>query len=172
MSAMLPHWPAMMRRPLAAALTGQRWLSPEERFAAQHERRGPDECWPWLGALDKWGRGRIMVNGKNVTAPAFALTLDKGPPPKSQRRVVARHSCDNPTCVNPRHLEWGTQSDNAFDAITRGRAACARQTHCKRGHPLSGDNLGKSSRSPRDRVCKACKRLEWHTRKARDHERP
>jgi hypothetical protein len=32
-----------------------------------------------------------------------------------------RHKCDNPCCVNPSHLEPGTQADNIQDVIIRGR---------------------------------------------------
>ena len=34
---------------------------------------------------------------------------------------VVRHRCDNPACVNPEHLEAGTQRDNIFDAVRRKR---------------------------------------------------
>lgn len=35
--------------------------------------------------------------------------------------LVVRHKCDNKCCVNPEHLEVGTQKDNVQDAIKRGR---------------------------------------------------
>jgi hypothetical protein len=35
--------------------------------------------------------------------------------------MVVRHKCDNPKCINPEHLELGTQSDNVQDTIDRGR---------------------------------------------------
>ena len=36
---------------------------------------------------------------------------------------VVMHSCDNPPCCNPAHLEEGTQGDNIRQAKARGRNA-------------------------------------------------
>lgn len=35
---------------------------------------------------------------------------------------VIRHKCDVRACINPEHLESGTQKQNVYDAINRGRA--------------------------------------------------
>lgn len=35
--------------------------------------------------------------------------------------MVVRHKCDNPTCINPLHLELGTRGDNAHDCKIRDR---------------------------------------------------
>lgn len=35
--------------------------------------------------------------------------------------MVIMHTCDNPKCINPRHLEVGTQGDNVRDASRKGR---------------------------------------------------
>ncbi|MBF3629786.1 MULTISPECIES: HNH endonuclease [pseudomallei group] len=34
---------------------------------------------------------------------------------------VAMHACDNPRCINPQHLRWGSSSDNYVDAMRKGR---------------------------------------------------
>jgi hypothetical protein len=34
---------------------------------------------------------------------------------------VIRHKCDNPHCINPEHLEIGTQGDNNRDTVERKR---------------------------------------------------
>jgi len=36
---------------------------------------------------------------------------------------VLRHTCDNPSCINPNHLIEGTQADNIQDRVNRNRSA-------------------------------------------------
>lgn len=36
-------------------------------------------------------------------------------------KLVVRHKCDNNPCIEPTHLELGTQGDNIRDAFARGR---------------------------------------------------
>ena len=44
--------------------------------------------------------------------------MANGPVPEG---MSVRHKCDNPSCVNPDHLEVGTQADNMKDMQDRGR---------------------------------------------------
>jgi predicted XRE-type DNA-binding protein len=39
-----------------------------------------------------------------------------------QKGLVIRHKCDNRACINPEHLESGTQQDNLNDMKIRGRS--------------------------------------------------
>jgi len=35
--------------------------------------------------------------------------------------AVVMHTCDHPLCINPAHLQLGTQQDNVSDKMTKGR---------------------------------------------------
>ena len=51
-------------------------------------------------------------------AHRVSYEMANGPIPDG---LIIRHKCDNPNCVNPKHLESGTQKDNMLDASFRGR---------------------------------------------------
>jgi hypothetical protein len=61
---------------------------------------------------------RIRKNGKLLYLHRFIFEEMFGPIPEG---LVIRHKCDNSKCINPEHMEVGTQKDNVHDAISRGR---------------------------------------------------
>lgn len=53
-------------------------MQTEARFWAKVDRRGPDECWSWLGAVAcKEKYGRFYVGGRMVPAHRKAWELAK-----------------------------------------------------------------------------------------------
>lgn len=82
-------------------------------------------CWVWIGrkVYSKpgfGGYGTIKISGskKFLRAHRVAYELCKGQIPKG---LNVLHTCDNPACVNPKHLYLGTQSNNMIDAYQRRR---------------------------------------------------
>jgi hypothetical protein len=82
-------------------------------------RNADDRCWKWAGWCFPQGYGRLYdENRKSLRAHRVSWALHYGPVPKG---MSVLHHCDNPPCVNPRHLFLGTQTDNQVDMNQKGR---------------------------------------------------
>lgn len=76
-------------------------------------------CWLWTGSVSRTGYGQLRSNHSLEFASHVALDLAGRPRPPG---LSALHDCDNTYCVNPGHLRWGTQKENAADMMARNRA--------------------------------------------------
>lgn len=130
-------------------MSARHYAPAEERFWDRVQKRGPDECWPWI-VTNRQGYGAFRVNGRTIAAHRFSWLLAGGSLPEG---LELDHLCRNRACQNPRHLDLVTRRVN----ILRGEgqpAKNARATHCVNGHLLSGANL--RFRSDGTRRCAAC----------------
>ena len=92
-------------------------LSIEERFWPKVDKRGPDECWPWVATRLPKGYGILGHRPRNFYAHRIAWELVYGEIPDG---LFVCHKCDNPPCCNPAHLFLGTNAENAKDAVHKG----------------------------------------------------
>jgi hypothetical protein len=111
------------------------------RFRASFTPHPISGCWLWRGRPQgSNGYGRIKHNGVAMQAHRFSWLIHHGEIPP---RMLVRHKCDTPLCVNPSHLLLGSAQENSDDKLSRGRqykgaqASAARRLTAQRGisHP-------------------------------------
>jgi len=150
----------------------------EERFWRMVDKRGPDECWPWLGSIGtKMGYGLLNVEGRSISAHRFSFLLYYGEIPGGAHIL---HTCDNPPCVNPTHLRSGTNADNVADKVSRKRhlatcPTCGQEVSAGGGlkvHAQAHDHPERCSACGSETFCKglcsSCYHRSWkQAKKAR-----
>lgn len=108
-----------------------------------------DECWPWTGARNGRGYGRLAAGRRDeglVYAHRAVFELSARPLVDGE---TIDHLCRNTSCCNPAHLEPVPLAENI-------RRAKRRLTHCKHGHEFTPENT--YWRKEGRRMCRACGR--------------
>jgi hypothetical protein len=117
------------------------------------EDRGYDTpCWISNRAMKDNGYTVLKYQQVNWYTHRFSYMVFVGAIPDG---LEIDHLCRVHECCNPEHLEPVTCQVN----VLRGESFAAREaalTHCKNGHPLSGDNLY-ARPDGKARECRACR---------------
>lgn len=141
------------------------WASLPEGFRSTVRPDPETACLVWIGSRNEKGYGKVGEPGRG-SAYVHRVVWEHlhGPIPDG---MVVRHRCDNPPCCRPGHLEIGTYSDNANDAVERGLwNRPPLKTECHRGHSLT-DPENVYVKASGVRVCRACRTISqraWRER--------
>jgi len=88
-----------------------------------------DECWNWKGYKNEDGYGRTWINDCGYYAHrviydlVYPNIITLSAPKNTDETGFILHTCDNPSCCNPKHLWVGNCSENIADKVKKGRSA-------------------------------------------------
>ena len=128
-------------------------------------------CWLWTGSTNPLGYGSIRIQYVLYKAHRISYYMAYGSIPAG---MEIDHTCCNPSCVRPDHLEAVTHAENmrryrtragikAKPYVERGNAQ-TKKRFCPHGHEYTPDNTGRQRKPDGTyaRYCRTCRRAQWH----------
>lgn len=138
-------------------------LSPKDlrRFEDKYIPEPNCGCWLWHGSQCR-GYGQFWIEGRLQKAHRVSYRYYVGEIPPN---MDLDHLCRVRCCVNPKHLEPVTRSENTRRGLASHVAKSRAQARdvCERGHPLSNDNLVRLD----SKQCRECLRASMKRQRER-----
>lgn len=100
-----------------------------KRFKSKYIRSSKNNCWLWIKP-HRGGYGNFLLRKTLHPASRIAYFIANNIWPG---KLLVRHTCDNPPCVNPYHLILGNHRDNMLDREIRGRGVIPDNLGSKHG---------------------------------------
>ncbi len=106
-----------------------------------------EECWEWTAHRNRGHYGVFSLNGRNIIASRASYLLFVG---SISPGYEVHHTCHNPGCINPKHLE---ALPSALNAHLHSTPAHLFPSHCPNGHryDLLTRRFGRGYR-----ICRLC----------------
>jgi len=85
-----------------------------------------NDCWEFKAFHDKDGYAKFWYNSSQIGAHRFSYIIHNN---FNFNIIEICHKCDNPGCVNPKHLWNGTNLDNMIDRNLKERHTKGSESH-------------------------------------------
>jgi len=96
-----------------------------KRFWSKVDIKGEDDCWEWKRCVGNKGYGHFNLSYKTIRSHRLSYMIANNLQ-YIDPNIAVCHRCDNPSCVNPKHLFIGTFWDNNQDRHSKGRDGSAK----------------------------------------------
>ncbi len=125
-------------------------------------------CWLWTASVYPSGYGQIVLpQQQHKHAHRLSYEYFVGPIPEG---LDLDHLCRVRSCVNPKHLEPVSRSENIRRGLAPGMGAARNlaKTHCPHGHEYTEKNtyIGKNPSGKPNRNCRECSRIRTEQKRA------